>query len=271
MSWDQFEVNQKLFGVTTSFDETIYTTNIDRNAPDFKERESKASKIAKEILEGSGGVTTNLHLAEERGLIVGADYDEEDRYGAVIRPEEAADQLSSVQLPPKNQRNGNNIAGGGRRKSITNVNADSEALEAAKLTVSQASATVTRRLSQISESDLNTILADGKSTKLASKDTKLNPDAAEFVPSFDAPTAQPSYQSYGYGSNTGGYYQQQQGYYGPSQGGYYADPYYSGYGYSSMYYPPTGGYQQQAGYYAPNYQGGADGEPPKPDQQSEQQ
>ena len=49
-SWDQFATNEKLFGVKTSFDEEVYTTKLDRNAQDFKERERKAQQIANEIM-----------------------------------------------------------------------------------------------------------------------------------------------------------------------------------------------------------------------------
>lgn len=49
-SWDQFAVNAKLFGVTGGFNEDDYTTKIDRNAADFKERELKAQRLAAEIL-----------------------------------------------------------------------------------------------------------------------------------------------------------------------------------------------------------------------------
>lgn len=49
-SWDQFAVNEQMFGVTTSFDEEVYTTKLDRSAADFKERERKALRIASEIM-----------------------------------------------------------------------------------------------------------------------------------------------------------------------------------------------------------------------------
>jgi len=49
-SWDQFSVNEQLFGVKGCFDEDLYTTKLDRTAPDFKERERKAQKIANEII-----------------------------------------------------------------------------------------------------------------------------------------------------------------------------------------------------------------------------
>ncbi len=52
-SWDQFAVNEKLFGVKAGFDEDAYTTKLDRNAPDFKEKERKAAQIANEILNVS--------------------------------------------------------------------------------------------------------------------------------------------------------------------------------------------------------------------------
>ncbi|GBE88385.1 hypothetical protein BKA93DRAFT_768236 [Sparassis latifolia] len=84
-SWDQFAVNERLFGVRAQFDEEAYTTRLDRSAPDFKERERQAAKIASEILSSS---TSNTHIAEERtqnfvGVAEGAN--EEDKYGAVVR------------------------------------------------------------------------------------------------------------------------------------------------------------------------------------------
>lgn len=256
--WDQFEVNQKLFGVQTSFDESIYTTPIDRSAPDFKQREARASKLAKEILDTSGNVT-NIHLAEERGLVLGTDYDEEDRYGAVVRNGEEVDQVPAVQMPPKGNRMSQ------PRKSITNLNANPETLSAAMQAVNSATATVTRRLSQINESDLNTLLSEqgrvrlgdsantASTTTASAKETKLNADAAEFVPSFDAAPVAPAYDRYGgyYGGGAGA-----SGYY--PQGGYYApQPYYDPnvyYGYpqgGNMYYPPESYGQPSGGYYAP--------------------
>lgn len=48
-SWDQFAANEKLFGLTTDFDEELYTTRLDRSAPDYKERERWAIEKANEI------------------------------------------------------------------------------------------------------------------------------------------------------------------------------------------------------------------------------
>ncbi|KAH7106273.1 hypothetical protein BKA62DRAFT_686521 [Auriculariales sp. MPI-PUGE-AT-0066] len=81
-SWDQFVANEQMFGVTTSFDEDVYTTKLDRSGPDFKERERKAQQIANEIL---GASTNNPHLAEERGQADDSGVGEEDKYGAVVR------------------------------------------------------------------------------------------------------------------------------------------------------------------------------------------
>lgn len=47
--WDQFAVNERLFGVRTNFNEDEYTTRLDRTAKDFKERERRAEQIAAEI------------------------------------------------------------------------------------------------------------------------------------------------------------------------------------------------------------------------------
>ncbi|CAG8493176.1 3224_t:CDS:10, partial [Cetraspora pellucida] len=81
-SWDQFAVNEQLFGLKTDYNEEIYTTKLDRSKADYKERERKAINLANEITRES---TTNTHMLEERGHIVEDQMDEEDRYGAVVR------------------------------------------------------------------------------------------------------------------------------------------------------------------------------------------
>ncbi|CAO3698248.1 unnamed protein product [Rhizopus stolonifer] len=81
--WDQFAVNEKLFGLKTDFNEEIYTTPLDRSAPGFKDREKRAIKVANEIQKTS---TTNVHVLEERGISIDSSgMDEEDLYGAVAR------------------------------------------------------------------------------------------------------------------------------------------------------------------------------------------
>jgi PAB1-binding protein PBP1 len=53
-TWDQFAANEEKFGITTKFDENVYTTVLDRSAKDFKEKERKAERLAAEISGVSG-------------------------------------------------------------------------------------------------------------------------------------------------------------------------------------------------------------------------
>lgn len=81
--WDQFKVNEKLFGVKSTFDEDLYTTKLERG-PKTRELEEVAMRIAREI---EGEETHDLHLAEERGTCAHADLDidEETKYSSVYR------------------------------------------------------------------------------------------------------------------------------------------------------------------------------------------
>ncbi|PWN92763.1 hypothetical protein FA10DRAFT_276777 [Acaromyces ingoldii] len=82
-SWDQFAANEARFGVKSNYEETLYTTKLDKSAKDFKEKERRADQLAREIMNSS---TNNIHVAEERDLVPqGGDVTEEDRYGAVVR------------------------------------------------------------------------------------------------------------------------------------------------------------------------------------------
>ncbi|KAG4203527.1 hypothetical protein ERO13_A05G406400v2 [Gossypium hirsutum] len=82
-NWDQFETNQKLFGVKSTFNEELYTTKLKRG-PQTRELEKEAMRIAREI---EGEDTQDLHLAEERGVDLHDDFDidEEMRYSSVYR------------------------------------------------------------------------------------------------------------------------------------------------------------------------------------------
>ncbi|CAH8370000.1 unnamed protein product [Eruca vesicaria subsp. sativa] len=87
--WDQFKVNEELFGVTSTFNEEMYTTTLDRGSR-TRELEEKAMSVAKEIEDENTG---DLHVAEERGLQVNekVDTDEEAKYSAV-RPVDGFDE-----------------------------------------------------------------------------------------------------------------------------------------------------------------------------------
>ncbi|PGH12339.1 hypothetical protein AJ80_06749 [Polytolypa hystricis UAMH7299] len=94
-TWDQFEVNERLFGATTSYDENLYTTRIDRNDPSYKRKEVEAARIAREIELSE---TDNPHLREERGLAHENDYaGEEEKYSGVRRDEKQFPPLQSGQ------------------------------------------------------------------------------------------------------------------------------------------------------------------------------
>ncbi|RZB84421.1 polyadenylate-binding protein-interacting protein 3-like isoform X1 [Glycine soja] len=81
--WDQFETNEALFGVKSTFNEELYTTKLEKG-PQTRELEKQALRIAREI---EGEETQDLHLAEERGLHLheAFDIDEETRFSSVYR------------------------------------------------------------------------------------------------------------------------------------------------------------------------------------------
>nr|GEV33830.1 integrase, catalytic region, zinc finger, CCHC-type, peptidase aspartic, catalytic [Tanacetum cinerariifolium] len=60
LGWDQIETNAALFGVTSTVDEELYTTKLDRG-PMAREKEREALSIAREI---EGEDTQDLHLAK---------------------------------------------------------------------------------------------------------------------------------------------------------------------------------------------------------------
>lgn len=81
-SWDQFQTNEALFGVKSTFDEELYTTKLERG-PQMRDLEREALRLAREI---EGEETQDLHLAEERGnLNDNFDFDEETRFSSVFR------------------------------------------------------------------------------------------------------------------------------------------------------------------------------------------
>ncbi|KAL8814467.1 MAG: hypothetical protein Q9223_006310 [Gallowayella weberi] len=86
-SWDQFQANEQRFGLKTDYDESFYTTSIDRSHPDYQRREAEALRIAHEI---EGSQADNAHVREERGINHPEEaMDEEDKYSGVRR--QAAD------------------------------------------------------------------------------------------------------------------------------------------------------------------------------------
>ena len=82
-NFDQFEVNERKFGIKTTYEETLYTTKLDKSKLSKKQRQ-KAEQQAREILNKT---STNIHVMEDRGQNVNAD--EEALYGAVVKNESA--------------------------------------------------------------------------------------------------------------------------------------------------------------------------------------
>lgn len=78
-TWDQFAENERLFGVKTNYDENFYTTQIDKNDPQYKQKVIIAERKAREIERSTA---STAHVAEERVMdYVGGDdkADEEDK------------------------------------------------------------------------------------------------------------------------------------------------------------------------------------------------
>lgn len=99
LEWDQFAANNDLFGVRSeSFDknfESIYTTTLDRDAFTSEQVEA-AAQLANQIHK-SASSCKNIHVAEERGLVLPSDRDgdEEGRFSAVCHPQEPANASAS--------------------------------------------------------------------------------------------------------------------------------------------------------------------------------
>lgn len=93
-SWDQFEANKRLYDVQDTFDENLYTKKLDKSQL-TKEQQARADRMAYQI---ERGVTSNPHLAEERGQIVDDTADEEDRYSGVLRQQQGQ-QVSRTNAP----------------------------------------------------------------------------------------------------------------------------------------------------------------------------
>ncbi|EUD66490.1 hypothetical protein C922_03124 [Plasmodium inui San Antonio 1] len=85
--WDQFEHNRKMYGVTTTYKEELYTTNLDVNKIP-QHVKMHADKIAKE-LENRG-----MHLDPEDAEGDNKELDEEDLFGAVRQSKDKFSKFS---------------------------------------------------------------------------------------------------------------------------------------------------------------------------------
>lgn len=93
--WDQFAENERKFGTKSTYDESLYTTSINRSDPSYRQRAAVAEKLAREI---EGTTSSNPHVREERGQALEAEAeDEEAKYSGVQRGQINLSQLSSNQ------------------------------------------------------------------------------------------------------------------------------------------------------------------------------
>ncbi|KAK0104023.1 hypothetical protein ONS96_005128 [Cadophora gregata f. sp. sojae] len=106
-AWDQFEENERRFGVKTDYDENIYTTTINKKHPQYKQRLAEAERKAREIERSAAN---NSHVAEERIVdnLAGEEngVDEEDKYSGVRRQQD---------FPPLTSSNNNRYTPPARR------------------------------------------------------------------------------------------------------------------------------------------------------------
>ncbi|MCE3052245.1 Polyadenylate-binding protein-interacting protein 3 [Datura stramonium] len=118
---DQFEANERLFGVKSTFDEDLYTTRLERG-PHMSELEKEALTIAREI---EGEDTRDLHLAEERGiqLYENLEVDEETKFSAVVRAvdDSGYDDCEDILFDSRNDETFKGISGA-TGKSSTDMN-----------------------------------------------------------------------------------------------------------------------------------------------------
>ncbi|KAL0354496.1 UNVERIFIED_CONTAM: Polyadenylate-binding protein-interacting protein 3 [Sesamum radiatum] len=109
--WDQFEVNETLFGVKSTFNEELYTTKLERG-PQMRELEREALRIAREI---EGEDTLDFHLAEERGIQLDGylEMDEETRFSSVYRgaDDSGYDEIEDILLDSRNNETFGGVSG----------------------------------------------------------------------------------------------------------------------------------------------------------------
>lgn len=94
--FDQFEVNEKIFGVKSTYDNDLYTTKLDKDDEFYKLNERKAEEIEKQI---SLQEISNRHIAEERGIVMqqeDGDDDEEAKYSSVQKSEENVEKKKTI-------------------------------------------------------------------------------------------------------------------------------------------------------------------------------
>ena len=171
--FDQFAVNERKFGVKSTYDETLYTTKLDKSKLS-KQQKQKAERQAREILSKS---STNVHVMEDRGKSVNGD--EEALYGAVVKNKSASPKKK------KRETNASKTNIGTNKKRINETVSDDR-----KQTTNELK-TFHKKISNDAKSgDAKTANTDTDSNRNVEKDgdkngsdqTKFNVEAAEWNP-----------------------------------------------------------------------------------------
>lgn len=157
--WDQFTVNEQKFGVTSTYQEELYTTRLNRAAVSAED-EATAARLAAEI---AGTAADHALLAEERGQHVAesATYDEEARYSTVLQGAQRDAHIRSA----------GGGGGGGAVSGVAQSRADGPTVESAGAPAGASAAAA----------DASALAARSKLNPQA-KAFVFNPQAKEFVP-----------------------------------------------------------------------------------------
>ncbi|CAM9830872.1 unnamed protein product, partial [Ectocarpus sp. 6 AP-2014] len=110
--WDQFAANEKLFNVTSTFDENLYTTPLDTGSLS-RAQMAHAERMAAEI---EGKTSSNIHMREERNMLTEQDkaMGEEERFSGVLG---TGGMASHQRRSAGNNNNSSNSNGGHHRHS----------------------------------------------------------------------------------------------------------------------------------------------------------
>ncbi|XP_055938681.1 ataxin-2-like protein isoform X3 [Argiope bruennichi] len=115
---DMFRTNEEKYGVKSSFDSNLpgYTIPLNKqNTEEYKQQEARASKIAQEIESG-------FHHKSRAALENG---DEEERFSAVIRPDNANNTNNNFRFVPHRSRKPQNVRSNIRNSPAPHVNRNS--------------------------------------------------------------------------------------------------------------------------------------------------
>lgn len=168
--WDQFNANKVKFGIEMTYDEELYTTRLDKNA--FTEEQMReAERLERSILEQK---SKSIHEAEERNQQLPVDYDEESRFGAVVRPGLKGSKAS--QHAHQNQN---------RNKEVGALNAVSAGLAAVSTGIDEK---VKKEKEENKKEKITSLKKQTKSSTATSKDMNINDANYSYIHASDIDT-----------------------------------------------------------------------------------